>query len=117
MFSLQTTTKTLIWCSNIWYEHTRITGNSDKRVQSCTVLTLLVLTMLFVPCCCLPSQEINLHAVIKANILEEVHKRYILYQNLKAIKYMHSGGPNTRTQPNSKHPRDREQRQPQRLEL
>ena len=36
--------------------------------------------------------EINLHAVIKANILEEVHKRYILYQNLKAIKYMHSGG-------------------------
>jgi hypothetical protein len=35
--------------------------------------------------------EINLHAVIKANILEEVHKRYILYQNLKAIKYMHSG--------------------------
>ncbi len=35
--------------------------------------------------------EINLHAVIRANILEEVHKKYILYQSLKAIKYMHSG--------------------------
>jgi serine/threonine protein kinase len=35
--------------------------------------------------------EINLHAVIHANILEEVHKRYVLYQILRAIKYMHSG--------------------------
>jgi mitogen-activated protein kinase 15 len=35
--------------------------------------------------------EINLHAVIRANILEEVHKKYILYQNLKALKYMHTG--------------------------
>lgn len=35
--------------------------------------------------------EINLHAVIKANILEEVHKKYILYQCCKALKYMHSG--------------------------
>uniref|UniRef100_A0A6B2L5E5 Mitogen-activated protein kinase n=1 Tax=Arcella intermedia TaxID=1963864 RepID=A0A6B2L5E5_9EUKA len=35
--------------------------------------------------------ETDLHAVIRANILEEVHKRYILYQLLKAIKYMHSG--------------------------
>lgn len=29
--------------------------------------------------------------MIKANILEEVHRRYILYQVCKAIKYMHSG--------------------------
>jgi mitogen-activated protein kinase 15 len=35
--------------------------------------------------------EINLHAVIRANILEEVHKKYILYQCIKALKYMHSG--------------------------
>lgn len=35
--------------------------------------------------------EINLHAVIRANILEEVHKKYILYQSIKALKYMHSG--------------------------
>lgn len=35
--------------------------------------------------------EINLHAVIRANILEEVHKRYIMYQNIKALYYMHSG--------------------------
>jgi len=35
--------------------------------------------------------EINLHAVIRANILEEVHKRYILYQIVKALKFLHSG--------------------------
>jgi mitogen-activated protein kinase 15 len=35
--------------------------------------------------------EINLHAVIRANILEEVHKCYILYQIVKSILYMHSG--------------------------
>lgn len=35
--------------------------------------------------------EINLHAVIRANILEEVHKKYILYQTIKALKYMHGG--------------------------
>eukprot|EP00917_Polyrhabdina_sp_WS-2016_P026131 GHVP01056117.1.p1 GENE.GHVP01056117.1~~GHVP01056117.1.p1 ORF type:complete len:474 (-),score=68.11 GHVP01056117.1:497-1918(-) len=35
--------------------------------------------------------ETDLHAVIRANILEEVHKRYIVYQLLKAIKYIHSG--------------------------
>jgi len=35
--------------------------------------------------------ETDLHAVIRANILEDVHKRYIIYQLMKAIKYMHSG--------------------------
>lgn len=35
--------------------------------------------------------EIDLHAVVRANILEEVHKRYIIYQVLKAMKYIHSG--------------------------
>jgi mitogen-activated protein kinase 15 len=35
--------------------------------------------------------ETDLHAVICANILEDIHKRYILYQLLKAIKYMHTG--------------------------
>jgi len=35
--------------------------------------------------------EINAHAVIRANILEEVHKKYILYQIIKSLKYMHSG--------------------------
>lgn len=35
--------------------------------------------------------EINLHAVIHANILEPVHKQYVLYQILRALKYMHSG--------------------------
>ena len=34
--------------------------------------------------------ETDLHAVIRANILQEVHKQYIMYQALKALKYMHS---------------------------
>eukprot|EP01091_Cochliopodium_minus_P014345 TRINITY_DN485_c0_g1_i2.p1 TRINITY_DN485_c0_g1~~TRINITY_DN485_c0_g1_i2.p1 ORF type:complete len:460 (-),score=184.20 TRINITY_DN485_c0_g1_i2:146-1525(-) len=35
--------------------------------------------------------ETDLHAVIRGNILEEIHKRYIIYQLLKALKYMHTG--------------------------
>uniref|UniRef100_A0A7S0VD35 Mitogen-activated protein kinase n=1 Tax=Polytomella parva TaxID=51329 RepID=A0A7S0VD35_9CHLO len=35
--------------------------------------------------------ETDLHAVIRANILEEVHKQYIMYQLFKSLKYMHSG--------------------------
>lgn len=35
--------------------------------------------------------ESDLHAVIRAKILEEIHKQYIIYQLLKALKYMHSG--------------------------
>jgi len=35
--------------------------------------------------------ESDLHAVIRASILEEIHKQYIIYQLLKALKYMHSG--------------------------
>lgn len=34
--------------------------------------------------------ESDLHAVIRANILEEIHKQYIVYQLLKALKFMHS---------------------------
>jgi mitogen-activated protein kinase 15 len=35
--------------------------------------------------------ESDLHAVIRANILEAIHKQYIIYQLLKALKFMHSG--------------------------
>lgn len=36
--------------------------------------------------------ETDLHNVIKRkNILKDVHKRYIMYQLLKATKYIHSG--------------------------
>ena len=34
--------------------------------------------------------EIDLHNVIRGNILEEVHKKYVVYQILKALKYIHS---------------------------
>ncbi|ELR11962.1 extracellular response kinase, putative [Acanthamoeba castellanii str. Neff] len=34
--------------------------------------------------------ETDLHAVIRANILEDIHKQYIIYQLLKSLKYMHS---------------------------
>ena len=35
--------------------------------------------------------ESDLHAVIRGGILEEVHRQYILYQIVRALKYMHSG--------------------------
>ena len=35
--------------------------------------------------------ETDLHAVIRAGILEEIHKKYIMYQIIKALKFMHSG--------------------------
>jgi serine/threonine protein kinase len=41
--------------------------------------------------CCCSLSETDLNYVIKANILEDVHKRYIVYQLLKAILYMHTG--------------------------
>jgi mitogen-activated protein kinase 15 len=34
--------------------------------------------------------ETDLHAVIKANILLEIHKQYVIYQVIKALKFMHS---------------------------
>ena len=34
--------------------------------------------------------ESNVHSVIRANILEDVHKRFIIYQLLVALKYIHS---------------------------
>lgn len=34
--------------------------------------------------------ETDLHAVIRANILEEIHKQYIMYQIFRSLKFMHS---------------------------
>eukprot|EP01025_Chloroclados_australasicus_P049170 TRINITY_DN5590_c0_g1_i7.p2 TRINITY_DN5590_c0_g1~~TRINITY_DN5590_c0_g1_i7.p2 ORF type:complete len:436 (-),score=36.31 TRINITY_DN5590_c0_g1_i7:3928-5235(-) len=34
--------------------------------------------------------DTDLHAVIRANILQDIHKQYIMYQLFKALKYMHS---------------------------
>jgi mitogen-activated protein kinase 15 len=34
--------------------------------------------------------ETDLHAVIRADILEVIHKKYIVYQILKALKFLHS---------------------------
>ena len=36
--------------------------------------------------------ETDLQVVIRANILQEVHQKYIVYQMLKALKYIHSAG-------------------------
>ncbi|KDD76312.1 protein kinase [Helicosporidium sp. ATCC 50920] len=36
--------------------------------------------------------ETDLHAVVRANILEDVHKRYIMYQLFRALRYCHSAG-------------------------
>lgn len=35
--------------------------------------------------------ESDLHAVIKAGILQDVHQQYVIYQLVRALKYMHSG--------------------------
>ena len=35
--------------------------------------------------------ETDQHAVIRAGILAEIHKTYIIYQILKSLKYLHSG--------------------------
>lgn len=35
--------------------------------------------------------ETDVHKVIRANILEPIHKKYIVYQILKGLKYLHSG--------------------------
>jgi mitogen-activated protein kinase 15 len=40
--------------------------------------------------CSTPRAETDLHAVIRAGILEEIHKQYVVYQLLKALYYMHS---------------------------
>jgi len=34
--------------------------------------------------------ETDLHAVIRANILEDIHKQYIMYQLFRALKFMHA---------------------------
>lgn len=34
--------------------------------------------------------ETDLHAVLRANILEDIHKRYIMYQLFRSLKYLHS---------------------------
>merc|ERR1712176_369677 len=34
--------------------------------------------------------ETDLHAAIRANILMDVHRRYIMYQLLRALKYLHT---------------------------
>lgn len=34
--------------------------------------------------------ETDLHAVIRAKILEDIHKQYVLYQTIRCLKYMHS---------------------------
>jgi serine/threonine protein kinase len=43
---------------------------------------------MYINCFCL---EADLHNVIrKGNILKDTHKRYVMYQLLKAMKYLHS---------------------------
>ena len=34
--------------------------------------------------------ETDLHAVIRANILEDIHKQYVMYQLFRSLKYMHT---------------------------
>ena len=43
--------------------------------------------------------ETDLHATIRANILEDCHMQYITYQLCKALKYIHSAGLGTPVMP------------------
>lgn len=36
--------------------------------------------------------DTDLHVAIRAKILQPVHRRYIVYQLFKALKYIHSAG-------------------------
>ena len=36
--------------------------------------------------------ETDLHTVIRSNILEPIHKKFVLYQLLKALKFIHTAG-------------------------
>ena len=36
--------------------------------------------------------ETDLHTVIRCNILEPIHKQFVMYQLLKALKFIHSAG-------------------------
>lgn len=39
---------------------------------------------------CCNAAETDLHHVIRANILEDIHKQYVCYQLLKSLHYMHT---------------------------
>ncbi len=59
---------------------------------SCVTVAVGICGNASFPTCpvCLPTAETDLHAVIRANILEEIHKQYVIYQLLKALHYMHT---------------------------
>lgn len=57
--------------------------NGTTQTFHCNVTANLLLS---------PIAETDLHAVIKkGNLLKDIHKCYILYQLLKATKFIHSG--------------------------
>lgn len=35
--------------------------------------------------------ETDLHAVIRGNLLQDLHKKYVIYQIIRGLKYIHSG--------------------------
>ena len=71
-------TRTFIWCSSTWV----CLAKTDEYRRFTTRCLLLLFALL----------DTDLHNVIKrGNILKEVHKQYIMYQLLRATKYLHSG--------------------------
>jgi len=62
-------------------------GDHDNIVQLCNVLKADNHRDIYLV---FEYMETDLHAVIRANILQDIHKKYIMYQSFKAIKYMHS---------------------------
>jgi len=66
-------------------------GKPAAQDQRTIVILVTVHRQHCVIAICTCSADTDLHAVIKARILQDVHKQYILYQLFKVLKYIHSG--------------------------
>ncbi len=69
-----------------------------KSIHLCGYKYLCVLSCIlhsymspyFLHCSFLFLLETDLHSVIQANALEPIHKKYVIYQLAKALKFIHS---------------------------
>ena len=77
------------------------TGGSSLSITIAIVVVVVVVVVDLTAHCPLPTlspsqctslrrKHADLHAVIRAGILADIHKKYIIWQLLKALKYLHS---------------------------
>ena len=77
----------LVWCSYASHSflgaHLCMSYPCSSSYAVCVFLTL--------PSSFDVMTETDLHAVLRAKILQDIHKQYVIYQLLKSLKYLHSG--------------------------